>query len=118
MSDLGEQPLPIPCTTGNDFHAFDVQHEVGLAFGLFVRSIGMAKGFTGGIKAMRAGEVTQYTQVLEESRREALERLVTHAQHLGGNAVLAVRFDSSDVGEQGLQEILAYGTAVVVTPRA
>src|SRR5436190_819604 len=117
MSDPGEQPLPIPCTTGQQFFNYDVSHEVGLCFGLIVQSIGTAKGFTGGLKAMRAGEVPQYTEMVELARRQALERLVTHAQHLGGNAVLAVRFDSSEVGE-GLQEIVAYGTSVVVTAKA
>ena len=62
----------------------------------------------------RAGEVTQYTDVVEEARRHALERLVAHAQELGGNAVIGVRFDSSDVGD-GLAEIVAYGTAVVAS---
>src|SRR5690349_8363779 len=115
MSDPGEQPFPIPCTTGMDFHNFKVQYEVGLCFGLIVQSIGTVKGFTGGLKSMRAGEVPQYTELVEKSRRIALDRLVQHAQHLGGNAVVAIRFDSSEVGE-GLQEIVAYGTSVVIGP--
>lgn len=115
MSDPGEQPFPIPCTTGQDFHNYEVQYEVGLCFGLIVQSIGTAKGFTGGLKAMRAGEVPQYTEMVELARRQALDRLVAHAQHLGGNAVIAIRFDSSEVGE-GLQEIVAYGTSVVIGP--
>lgn len=117
MTDMGEQPLPIPVTTAFEFHTYVIQAEVGLAFGTIVRSVGAMKGIAAGFKAMRAGEVTQYTGVVEESRRHALERLVEHAQHLGGNAVIGVRFDSSDVGEEGLQEIVAYGTAVVVAAR-
>ena len=117
MSDPGEQPFPIPCTTGFDFHNYDIQYEVGLCFGLIVQSAGVAKGFTGGIKAMRAGEVPQYTNVVEVARRTALDRLVEHAQHLGGNAVIGVRFDSSEIGD-GLQEIVAYGTSVVVVAKA
>ena len=117
MSDPGEQPFPIPCTTGIDFFNFDVQYEVGLCFGLIVQSIGTAKGITGGLKALRAGEVPQYTELVEKARRTALDRLVAHAQHLGGNAVIAVKFDSSEVGD-GLQEIVAYGTSVVIVPKA
>lgn len=56
MSDPGEQPFPIPCTTGFDFQTYDIQHEVGLCFGLIVQGIGIAKGFAGGLTAMRAGE--------------------------------------------------------------
>ena len=117
MSDPGEQPFPIPCTTGIDFFNYEVQHEVGLCFGLIVQSIGVGKGITGGFKSLRAGEVPQYTEVVEKARRTALDRLVQHAQHLGGNAVVGIRFDSSEVGD-GLQEIVAYGTSVVVTPKA
>lgn len=116
MSDPGEQPFPIPCTTGFEFHNYDVQYEVGLCFGLIVQSVGMAKGFTGGIKSMRAGEVPQYTELVEVARRTALDRLVEHAQHLGGNAVIGIRFDSGEIGND-LQEIVAYGTSVVVAAK-
>lgn len=112
MTDLGATPLPIPCSTTFDLPGLTVQQNVGLCFGLIVRSVGFAKGFTGGIRSLKAGEVPQYTEVVEEARRHALERLVAHAQELGGNAVVGVRFDSSDVGD-GLSEIVAYGTAVV-----
>jgi uncharacterized protein YbjQ (UPF0145 family) len=113
MSDPGATPLPIPCTTAFELPGATVSRSVGLCFGLIVRSVGFAKGFTGGIRSLKAGEVTEYTDVVEEARRHALERLVAHAQELGGNAVVGVRFDSSDVGN-GLSEIVAYGTAVVI----
>jgi uncharacterized protein YbjQ (UPF0145 family) len=63
---------------------------------------------------LRQGEVSEYTELLEDSRRHALDRMVENARLLGANAIVAVRFDSSEVN-QGLTEILAYGTAVVVT---
>lgn len=113
MSDPGATPLAMPVTTAFELPGVTVQQTVGLCFGLIVRSVGLAKGFTGGLRSLKAGEVPQYTEVVEESRRHALERLVQHAQDLGGNAVIGVRFDSSDVGD-GLAEIVAYGTAVVV----
>lgn len=117
MSDPGEQPFPIPCTTDIGFYNYDVQYGCGLCFGLIVQSIGTAKGITGAFKSLRAGEVPQYTEVIEKGRRTALDRLVEHAQHLGGNAVVGIRFDSSEVG-QSLQEIVAYGTSVVVAPKS
>jgi uncharacterized protein YbjQ (UPF0145 family) len=113
MSDVGASPLPIPCSTTFEIPGSTVQQNVGLCFGLVVRSVGLAKGFTGGIRSMKAGEVPEYTAVVEEARRHALLRLVHHAGQLGGNAVVGVRFDSSDVGN-GLAEIVAYGTAVVI----
>ena len=67
------------------------------------------------MKALRKGEVTQFTETLEEARRIAVERMGGHAQELGGNAVVGLRFDSTDMGEQqGMAEIVAYGTAIVI----
>lgn len=113
MPDLGAEPLPIPCSTSYEIAGHTIRRNVGLCFGLIVRSVGFAKGLSGGFRSLKAGEVPQYTEVVEEARRHALERLVGHAQELGGNAVVGVRFDSSDVGD-GLSEIVAYGTAVVI----
>jgi uncharacterized protein YbjQ (UPF0145 family) len=114
VSDVTNEVLPMPCSTTFDLPGYHIERQVGLCWGVVVRSIGFAKGFTGGLKALRAGEVTQYTAVLEEARRHALDRLITHAQGLGGNAIAGVRFDSSEIGNN-MTEILAYGTAVVVS---
>lgn len=103
----------LPLSTTFELLGYTVHHQVGLCWGIVVRSVGFAKGFTGSFKALGAGEVPQYTEVVDSARHTAMERLVWHAQQLGGNAVLGVRFDSSEVG-QGLAEIVAYGTAVVV----
>ena len=80
-----------------------------------MRSVGFAKGFTGGFNALQAGEVPQYTDVVNQAREQAVERMMEHAKELGANAVLGVRFDSCDVAEN-LAEIPAYGTAVKVSP--
>jgi uncharacterized protein YbjQ (UPF0145 family) len=77
--------------------------------------MGFAKGFTAGFKALRQGEVSEYTELLEDSRRHAIDRMIDNARLLGANAVIAMRFDSSEMGQQ-LTEIVAYGTAVVVRP--
>ncbi|MDD2857912.1 MAG: YbjQ family protein [Candidatus Nanopelagicales bacterium] len=98
-----------------DLPGYKVDESLGLCWGVLVRSVGFAKGFTGGIRSLAAGEVPQYTEVVNTARAHAVERLMTHAQELGANAVLGVRFDSSDVGN-GLSEILCYGTAVKVSP--
>lgn len=68
-----------------------------------------------GFKALRQGEVTQYTALLEDSRRHAIDRMIENARLLGANAVVAMRFDSPEISDQ-LTEVVAYGTAVVVRP--
>jgi uncharacterized protein YbjQ (UPF0145 family) len=92
-----------------------IERDLGLIFGVVVRSMGFAKSFGAGISALRQGEVKQYTQLVEDSRRHAIDRMVDNAQLLGANAVVAMRFDSSEISQQ-LTEIVAYGTAVVVRP--
>jgi uncharacterized protein YbjQ (UPF0145 family) len=107
----------LPITTANELPGQRISENLGVAFGLVVRSVGLAKGFTAGIKALRQGEVSEYTELLEDSRRHALDRLVQNAQLLGANGIVAMRFDTSEVG-QSLTEIVAYGTAVKVEPVA
>ena len=102
-------------TTAFELPGMVVDSDLGVAFGLVVRSMGLAKSFGASLTALRQGEVGQYTQLLEDSRRHAIDRMVENAKLLGGNAVIAMRFDSSEIGQQ-LTEIVAYGTAVVVRP--
>jgi uncharacterized protein YbjQ (UPF0145 family) len=106
-----------PVTTAFELSGMIVQQDLGLVFGLVVRSMGFAKAMGAGFKALRQGEVTQYTALLEDSRRHAIDRLIENARLMGANAVVAMRFDSSELGQQ-LTEIVAYGTAVVVEPAA
>jgi uncharacterized protein YbjQ (UPF0145 family) len=117
MSELADERLALPCSTTFDFPGWRVERHVGLSWGLIVRSIGFAKGFSGSLRALKSGEVTEYTSVLEEARRHALDRLIQHAQAMGANAVAGVRFDSSEIGNN-MSEILAYGTAVVVVAQS
>jgi uncharacterized protein YbjQ (UPF0145 family) len=104
-----------PTSTTFDLPGYTVERTLGISWGLMVRSVGFAKGFSGAIRSLKAGEVSQYTDVVDAARETAVERLITHVQQKGGNAVLGLRFDSSDVAE-GLAEVIAYGTAAVVRP--
>ncbi|MGO8887701.1 MAG: YbjQ family protein [Streptosporangiaceae bacterium] len=108
-------PAAFPVTTAFELPGMVVEQDLGVAFGLVVRSMGFAKSFGAGFSALRQGEVTQYTELLEDSRRHAIDRMIENAQLLGANAVVAMRFDSSEMGQQ-LTEIVAYGTAVVARP--
>jgi uncharacterized protein YbjQ (UPF0145 family) len=102
-------------TTAFELQGRTIEQDLGLTFGLVVRSMGFAKSVGAGFKALRQGEVTQYTSLLEDSRRHAIDRMIDNARLLGANAIVAMRFDSSEMGQQ-LTEIVAYGTAVVARP--
>ena len=85
----------------------------GQVFGLVVRSRGLAGNILAGLRSIVGGEITEYTQLLEEARRHAVDRMVKNAQVMGANAIVMMRFDSSEMG-QTMSEIVAYGTAVVI----
>jgi uncharacterized protein YbjQ (UPF0145 family) len=68
-----------------------------------------------GLRSSAGGEIHEYTQLLEETRRQAVDRMIRNATAMGANAVVMMRFDSSEMG-QTMSEIVAYGTAVVIVP--
>jgi uncharacterized protein YbjQ (UPF0145 family) len=89
----------------------------GQVFGLVVRSRGFSGNLIAGLRSLGGGEIKEYTSLLEDTRRQALDRLVKNAALMGGNAVVSMRFDSSEMATT-MTEIVAYGTAVVVEPDA
>jgi uncharacterized protein YbjQ (UPF0145 family) len=115
-ADAANVSSGLPMTTAFEFPDFSVTGNLGVVYGLVVRSMGVVGGVAASFKALRRGEVSQYTQLLEDSRRHAIDRLVDNARLIGADGVLAVRFDSSEIGQQ-LTEIVAYGTAVTLAPR-
>ena len=89
----------------------------GQTFGLVVRSRGFSGNLIAGLRSLGGGEIKEYTSLLEDTRRQALDRLVKNATMMGGNAVVSMRFDSSEMATT-MTEIVAYGTAVVVVADA
>jgi uncharacterized protein YbjQ (UPF0145 family) len=89
----------------------------GQTFGLVVRSRGFSGNLIASLRSLGGGEIHEYTQLLEDTRRQALDRLVQNATVMGANAVISMRFDSSEIAGT-MSEIVAYGTAVVVEPDA
>ena len=87
----------------------------GQVFGVVVRSRGLGGNIMAGLRSLAGGEITEYTQLLEETRRHAVDRMIANATAVGANAVVMMRFDSSEIG-QTMSEIVAYGTAVVLEP--
>ncbi len=86
---------------------------MGFVYGLTVRSRGLGGQIGAGIRSMFGGEIKEYVKMMEQTREEALRRMVEHAMSMGANAIISVRYDSNDISDI-MQEILAYGTAVVV----
>ncbi|MFC0439522.1 YbjQ family protein [Kutzneria buriramensis] len=116
MSQPSAPPqFPILISTMNDVPGCRVTHVFGEVFGLTVRSRAIGVNFMAGIKSLGGGEVTQYTQMLSDSRNEALGRLCQQAMGYGANAVLAMRFDCNEIA-QTMSEVAAYGTAVYIVP--
>ena len=100
-----------PITTALQFTEWPIEQNLGMVYGLIVRSIGLGRGILAIFRALVGGEVRQYTRLVEDSRRHALDRMIENARVLGGNGIVSMRFDSAEVG-QGLTEVVAYGTAV------
>jgi uncharacterized protein YbjQ (UPF0145 family) len=92
-----------------------VANTLGKVFGVVVRSRGIAGNIMAGLRSIVGGEIHEYTQLLEEARGHAIERMTANATAKGANAVVMMRFDSSEIGDT-MSEIVAYGTAVVIEP--
>lgn len=96
---------------------YRVAETRGQVFGLVVRSRGLAGNVAAGLRSLVGGEIHEYTQLLEDTRRQAIDRMVQNATLVGANAVISMRFDSSEIGTS-MSEIVAYGTAVVLVADA
>ena len=92
-----------------------VQETKGHVFGLVVRSRGLGGNVMAGLRSIGGGEIHEYTSLLEDTRRQAIDRMVQNATMMGANAIISFRFDSSEMANT-MTEIVAYGTAVVVVP--
>ena len=100
-------------TTTNDIEGHRITRYLGLVRGLTVRSRSVIGNIGAGIQSLFGGNITIYTDLAEKAREEAYELMVQHAGQLGANAVIAMRYDANEIMD-GITEVLAYGTAVVV----
>ena len=89
----------------------------GQVFGVVVRSRSIGGNLVAALRSIGGGEIKEYTALVEETRRHAIDRLVTNATAMGANAVVMMRFDSSEMG-QTMTEVVAYGTAAIVAKSA
>jgi len=77
---------------------YKITRTIGVTWGLIVRSRGLGRNITAGLRSIIGGEIHEYTELLNQSREQALDRLREHAQAIGANAVVSMQFDSSEIG--------------------
>ncbi|QKJ29369.1 YbjQ family protein [Mucilaginibacter mali] len=100
-------------TTSTHLEGYKVTEHLGVIRGITVRSRGVGGNFLGGLQSLVGGRNSVYTDLCEQSRQEAYDLLMLHAQQVGANAIINMRYDANEV-MQGITEVLAYGTAVKV----
>jgi uncharacterized protein YbjQ (UPF0145 family) len=102
-------------TTTENVPGHAVKAVLGQVFGVVVRSRGIGGNITAGLRSIVGGEIPEYTRLVEETRRHAIDRMVENATLMGANAVVMMRFDSGEIA-QAMNEVVAFGTAVILDP--
>lgn len=103
-------------TTTENIAGHDTVESLGQVFGVVVRSRGLGGNIVAGLRSLIGGEIKEYTSLVEDTRRHAVDRLVANARLMGADAVVMMRFDSGSIG-QTMNEVVAYGTAVRLAVR-
>jgi len=101
--------------TTENVAGYRTAETIGQVFGVVVRSRGLGGNIVAGMRSLAGGEIKEYTSLVEDTRRQAIDRLVMNAQLMGADAVVMMRFDSGSIG-QTMNEVVAYGTAVKLAP--
>jgi len=104
-------------TTTFTIEGYRIVEYRGLVRGITVRAPTIAQGIVGGLKNIIGGRIGAYTEMCEQAREQAYESMLEHAEEVGANAIVGVRYDASEVVSRGsATEVLCYGTAVVIEP--
>ncbi|HET7649797.1 MAG TPA: YbjQ family protein [Gammaproteobacteria bacterium] len=101
-------------TTTFELAGYRLTRSLGVVRGITVRSRSVVGTFGGALQTLFGGNISLFTELCERAREEAFDMMLKHAEELGGNAVIGVRYDANEL-MQGVSEVLCYGTAVVVT---
>ncbi|AZN39863.1 heavy metal-binding domain-containing protein [Paenibacillus albus] len=91
---------------------YRIEKVLGHTFGVVVRSRGLGGNITASFRSLFGGEIKEYTEMIEDARKAAIDRMIQNAHAMGANAIIMMRFDSGEIG-QTMSEIVAYGTAVI-----
>lgn len=106
---------PRMTTTAPGFDGYYVSDQLGLVRGICVRSRGLVGNFAAGLQRIFGGDISILTRLCEDARRDAFEIMIAHADRLGANAIVGVRYDATEL-MSGVTEVLCYGTAVILEP--
>jgi uncharacterized protein YbjQ (UPF0145 family) len=101
--------------TTNDLAGHKIVRNIGVVRGIVVRSRSIVGNIGASIQSLFGGNITLYTSLCERARADAYDLMIQHAQEIGANAILAMRYDANEIAA-GITEVLAYGTAVVAAP--
>jgi uncharacterized protein YbjQ (UPF0145 family) len=101
-------------TTTFSLAGYEISEELGVVRGIIVRSPTIGQNILGGLKSIVGGNIGAFTDMCESARQHAFDQMVAHAQQLGANAIIGIRYDGSDLGQSTGTEVLCYGTAVKV----
>ncbi len=100
-------------TTTFELPGYRTVQTLGVVRGITVRSRSIVGSFVGGLQTIVGGNITIYTELCERARQDAFDLMTQHAEQLGANAIVGVRYDANEI-MAGVTEVLCYGTAVVV----
>ncbi len=109
------QPVDFLTTTANSLDGFEVVQTFGIVRGIVVRSRSVIGSIGAAFQTLAGGNITLLAELCERTRADAFATAVAHATQLGGNALIAVRYDATEI-MRGVSEVLCYGTAVRVRP--
>jgi uncharacterized protein YbjQ (UPF0145 family) len=98
-------------TTGNEIEGHKIAQYLGIVRGVVVRSPSFGQNFSGGLQSLFGGNIENFAQVCDEARQDAYDHMMQHAQQLGADAIIGMRYDATEFA-QSMTEVLAYGTAV------
>jgi uncharacterized protein YbjQ (UPF0145 family) len=109
---VGAEPtVRVLVTTGNEIAGHEITEYLGIVRGIVVRSPSIGQGFIGAFKSIAGGNIREYADVCEAARHAAYVQMMEHAEQLGAQAIVGMRYDATEFA-QGVTEVLAYGTAV------
>jgi uncharacterized protein YbjQ (UPF0145 family) len=118
MANTAAGPVPHSMvTTAFELSGYRIVSNLGLVRGIVVRSRSVVGTIGASLQTLLGGDISLFTQLCEDTRNDAFERMLEHASEMGANAVIGVRYDATEI-MQGVTEVLAYGTAVIVNPAA
>ena len=109
---VGAEPIEqLIVTTGTEVAGHQIVKYLAIVRGIVVRATSFGQGFIGSLKALGGGNIGEFTEVCENARHDAYQQMILHAQEVGADAIIGMRYDATEF-VQGATEVLAYGTAV------